>query len=153
MYKKCFFWVATLVWAMLIFMLSSQPAKTSAAMSSSVLRRLLEMLPIVKKFSPDVQQEVVFWLHVILRKMAHFGLYAVLGVLVYGLHRCYGAGGMHVVIQTVSICCLYAISDEMHQLFVAGRGGRVYDVLIDTFGAFFGVLFTQGFLRFFKRKQ
>ena len=153
MYRKFFLWVATLVWAMIIFMLSSQPAETSAAMSSSVLRQLLEALPVVKNLSPDMQQEVIFWLHVIIRKMAHFGLYAVLGLLVYELHRTYGARGIHAVVRSLCICCLYAISDEVHQLFVAGRGGRVYDVLIDTSGVFFGILIAQGFLRIFKRKQ
>lgn len=29
---------------------------------------------------------------------------------------------------------LYAVSDEVHQLFVSGRAGRVTDVLIDFIG-------------------
>ncbi|MBR5236447.1 MAG: VanZ family protein [Clostridia bacterium] len=153
MYKKCFLWVATLAWTMLIFLLSSQPAESSAAMSSSVLEQLLKVLPVIKNLSPDVQQQVVFWLHVIVRKMAHFSLYGVLGLLVYGLHKTYGAGGIKAIIRSLSICCLYAISDEAHQLFVEGRGCRLYDVLIDTFGAFFGILVAQGFLRILKKKQ
>ena len=34
----------------------------------------------------------------------------------------------------------YASTDEIHQMFVAGRGPSVRDVLIDSIGAFFGVL-------------
>ncbi len=30
---------------------------------------------------------------------------------------------------------LYAVSDEVHQLFVPGRGGQLTDVIIDTAGA------------------
>jgi VanZ family protein len=36
-------------------------------------------------------------------------------------------------------CILYAISDEVHQLFVLGRGAQVVDVLIDSLGAFVGI--------------
>lgn len=31
--------------------------------------------------------------------------------------------------------CSYAISDEVHQLFVPGRGRQVKDVIIDSAGA------------------
>ena len=34
---------------------------------------------------------------------------------------------------------LYACSDEFHQLFVAGRAGRINDVLIDSAGAVLGL--------------
>ena len=34
---------------------------------------------------------------------------------------------------------LYAITDEFHQWFTPGRTPSVYDVLIDTFGAVFGL--------------
>jgi len=36
-------------------------------------------------------------------------------------------------------CFLYAISDEIHQLFIVGRNGNVVDVLIDTCGSMFGI--------------
>ncbi|MCF0231256.1 MAG: VanZ family protein, partial [Enterococcus sp.] len=35
---------------------------------------------------------------------------------------------------------LYAISDEVHQLFIAARAGQVTDVLIDAGGAVIGLL-------------
>ena len=38
------------------------------------------------------------------------------------------------------ICVLYAVSDEVHQIFVPGRGAEVKDVLIDSAGASVGVL-------------
>ena len=40
----------------------------------------------------------------------------------------------------IIICILYAISDEIHQLFVPGRSGQVSDVLLDTLGAFTGIM-------------
>ena len=39
----------------------------------------------------------------------------------------------------VLLAVLYAVSDEVHQVFVAGRGAGARDVLIDTAGATLGV--------------
>ena len=35
---------------------------------------------------------------------------------------------------------IYAVSDEMHQLQVAGRAGMISDVLIDASGALTGII-------------
>ena len=37
------------------------------------------------------------------------------------------------------VCVLYAISDEVHQMFVPGRGPGIKDVLIDSAGATVGI--------------
>lgn len=34
---------------------------------------------------------------------------------------------------------LYAISDEIHQIYIPGRGGLVNDVIIDSDGAVVGI--------------
>ena len=39
-------------------------------------------------------------------------------------------------------CSLYAISDEVHQLFVPGRGAQVKDVFIDIAGAAVGIFLS-----------
>ena len=38
------------------------------------------------------------------------------------------------------ICVIYAVSDEVHQAFVPGRGPALKDVLIDSAGAFTGII-------------
>ena len=47
------------------------------------------------------------------------------------------------VLLSLLICFLYACSDEIHQLFIVGRSGNAYDVLIDTIGSFFGMCFYK----------
>lgn len=45
---------------------------------------------------------------------------------------------------TVSLSMLFALSDEIHQLFVPGRAFQVVDLVIDFLGSLFGVfLFTR----------
>lgn len=50
-----------------------------------------------------------------------------------------GVKGSKAFIFSLMFCILYAVSDEVHQLFVLGRGAQVTDVLIDSAGAFVGI--------------
>lgn len=74
-----------------------------------------------------------------IRKTAHFSVYLLLGVLVMNALRRSGVIGLKAVALAIGICVLYAVSDEVHQLFVPGRGGQARDVLIDSAGAILGI--------------
>jgi len=43
------------------------------------------------------------------------------------------------LIFSLIFCLFYAASDEIHQLFVPGRGAKATDVLIDGIGALIGI--------------
>jgi VanZ family protein len=68
----------------------------------------------------------------VLRKLAHVTEYAVLGAL---LMRASGNPR-----TAVALGLLYAVSDEAHQSFVAGRHAAATDVAIDTLGVAIGVI-------------
>jgi len=70
----------------------------------------------------------------ILRKLAHVTVYAVLTLLVYGALRQHMTRSMPAWLLTLLIATLYACSDEWHQTFVPGREGTVRDVMIDGVG-------------------
>ena len=76
----------------------------------------------------------------IVRKMAHFSIYACIGfsisLFVYVLIRRIYISSIAAMILSIS----YAYYDEMRQLTVAGRVGSVKDVFIDSSGAFTGIL-------------
>lgn len=81
--------------------------------------------------------------HTILRKLAHFSEYGLLGVLWtmelwLGPHRGKRRGAM----ERLSLCMLTALLDETIQLFVPGRSGEIRDVWIDTAGAWTGIVIT-----------
>jgi VanZ family protein len=44
------------------------------------------------------------------------------------------------VLLTVGIAFVYAISDEIHQLFVPGRFSSIKDVLVDLMGILLAIL-------------
>ncbi|WP_161525886.1 VanZ family protein [Trichococcus alkaliphilus] len=75
----------------------------------------------------------------LIRKSAHFIAYLVLGFLVSHamkseVHHAKRGGA------SLLLCVVYAISDEIHQLFVPGRGPMLKDVLIDGSGAAIGII-------------
>lgn len=96
-------WLPVVVWAALIFGLSS---------------------------IPDLGTGLGGW-DLALRKIAHAAEYAVLGALLF---RALGRD-----LPAVAIGIAYAITDEVHQSFVAGRQGTALDVLVDAAGVLVGV--------------
>jgi VanZ family protein len=72
----------------------------------------------------------------LLRKCAHVTEYAVLAVL---LRRALGRD-----VPALLLASAYAVSDEFHQTFVAGRHGSPIDWGIDTVGALLGLALLRG---------
>ena len=44
-------------------------------------------------------------------------------------------------------------TDEIHQMFVPGREGKVFDVLIDSCGAFCGIMVSLITQKFIEKKK
>lgn len=120
----------------LIFYLSHQPATESNELSTGITEKIVET---VEKIAPDIDIDIGSFNHII-RKNGHFFAYLVLGILVVNGLRGSGVSGYKGFILALLICVLYAVSDEIHQLYVPGRGGQVKDVIIDSAGALVGIL-------------
>lgn len=156
--KKQVIWskLAVLGWMGVIFWLSAQNGETSGALSQGILTWVVDKLqgvlsPIWQAISgASIDQEV---LHTGLRKLAHFCAYMILSGLVYldlqvapiGLMRSLKRHTLAQWLYTLAICGLYAVSDELHQAFVPGRGPSVMDVGIDTLGAASTLAIITGF--------
>jgi len=89
--------------------------------------------------SMAINKETEFsWLDFIVKKTAHVVEYAILYWLTF---RAFSEKGK--IIQKkyflipFLLCFIYAMSDEWHQTFVAGREGTLRDVGFDTIGALF----------------
>jgi VanZ family protein len=115
MTRRRVFWVLTAVWLLLIWLQSVLPADLSRAESHGLLALLRDWMP---------------WLtdHLI-RKIAHFVEYAVLGALLFG-----AAGVRHGLWFPPCFGLLAALADETVQLFALGRAGMVEDVWLDLTG-------------------
>ena len=132
--KRLIFLILTFIWTAVIFSFSLQPGEVSGDLSGSVLEKLLGF------FMPGVLEnpEQLDLFHLILRKCAHFTEFMILGVICSIALNYMKVGYKGVV--GLGYCVFIASLDETLQLFVSGRAGRVQDVMIDSAGAFVGVL-------------
>ncbi len=72
---------------------------------------------------------------IILRKCAHMTEYFILAFLFYrALKVTFALKFALLIFITALSSLLYAISDEVHQLFVVSRSGNIRDILIDSIG-------------------
>jgi VanZ family protein len=134
--RKFLSYIAVILWMALIFKLSSQPAVQSGKMSNGITEINIK---VIEKVKPNAKFNLVKFDHM-LRKNAHFFVYLFLGVFVINALRRSGVRGYRCVVFALLICILYAASDELHQVFVTGRGAQVKDVIIDSAGACVGIL-------------
>lgn len=89
----------------------------------------------------------------LVRKTAHFTEYAVLGALFYlNIMQHHKPNQPHKkILLPILFSFLYAITDEIHQIFVPGRSAQLRDVLIDTLGASFGAIITYLIIKLFTK--
>jgi len=133
--KKNIPWLLVIAWMLVIFWFSHQPASESSTLSSGITQMITDVL---KKVIPTLSINIEGFHH-IMRKNAHFFIYAVLGLLVDKGLKSSEITGCRRFGLAVIICVLYAISDEVHQVFIPGRAGQIGDVFIDSIGALAGV--------------
>ena len=139
--KKVILTILTILWMGLIFVLSSDNAAQSKKKSDNIIDKTV--YKVCQVLSKDCsKKEVRNKYHYIIRKLAHFTEYFILGVLVILTVREYGIKNVFV---PLIICILYACSDEVHQLFVKGRSGSFVDVFIDSCGSTTSILLLYYF--------
>jgi len=114
-----------LLWIGVIFFLSS--GQGASTQTSRIIRPLLEF------FFPDASFETIAFYHGIIRKLAHFAEYAVLGFLAC---RAFGQAELrkHRLIFSALLVVAVAVIDETNQSFNPQRTGSPIDVLIDFGG-------------------
>ncbi len=131
-----------------IFFLSHQPATQSSNLSSGITQLIINT---IEKIAPGISFNWDLFHHFI-RKNAHFFIYFVLGILVSNAFITSASSHLtkgQILGYSIGLCILYAISDEVHQVFIPGRAGQIKDVIIDSAGAVIGVLlyWTLRFVR------
>jgi len=150
--KKTIYTILIIIWMSIIFMFSNQPATESSKLSDGFISTTIGN--IYKVFNKNVTETKLTKIKekytTPVRKTAHFSIYLILGLLTTLLIKEYNYENRKQIIIAILICILYAISDEIHQLFVPGRSGELKDILIDTTGSSLGILITN---MIFKREK
>lgn len=133
--KKIIKYTLLIIWMIIIFLFSNQPAKESGKLSDSFLEKTITIF--YKDINTEKKEQLIKKYGLITRKLAHFTIYLVLGVLMLSTISEYNIKTK--ILVSITLCFLYALSDEIHQLFIIGRSGEFKDVLIDTAGSFIGI--------------
>ena len=132
-----------LIWMVVIFIFSQQPASISSGQSSVFVEQLHRIVPSID------QQLLTF----IIRKSAHIFAYFILGILMFNALwkiKFSKLTSDWPAISSITICTLYAASDELHQLFISGRSGEVRDIIIDSIAASIGVVLIGYIYKYLK---
>jgi VanZ family protein len=105
------YWLPVFLWSGLIFWFSSVPGLESG-------------LEVKTDFA--------------LRKLAHLAEYGILAILWIRALTAAELPRRRAFLFSILFCIAFAISDEIHQLYIPGREGKIYDILIDSLGVLLG---------------
>ncbi len=129
-----------------IFFFSSEDRKTSTIRSIDTTKRVVSVVSSENKTESEVNSFAIKNF-VKVRKSAHFIEYLCLGILVINVIKDYKKINISLLIVGIVFCVLYAVSDEVHQIYVPGRSCEIRDICIDSIGSIIGSV-----ILFFKLK-
>lgn len=154
--KMAISWILVIAWAMVIFYLSSRTAVQSTVQS----RKVISVFSFLLNFGV-FDEETLTNIDGIVRECAHGVEYFILGALLFNaLYIClnfrkqeekllFAETGidcsdrfraLNCIICSLVIATLYALSDEIHQIYVPGRSCQLLDLIIDISGSLLGIL-------------
>ena len=121
------------LWALSLFILSCMPPSAVDAMQAGAVNGLETLLRLLFdiEFSPALRGTLAAGTRVVIQ----MGGFAVLSLLIWNALRIAGASDRRAIVLGFAGSLLYAVTDELHQLFVPGRLPRVADWAWDTLGA------------------
>jgi len=98
---------------------------------------------------PQAAKEVPVYFDI---KLIHIVEYGILNLLVFwALDRTSDIPYIWKIIYSVAITILYGLTDELHQVFVPGRSGRLIDIAANLVGCVIAQIFVFAFLVKFRR--
>ena len=133
--KRIVYAILVIIWMGTIFYFSNQVSDDSSKSSGRITETIVKVISKEPEKAPLELKERV---EKIVRKTAHFSMYAIGGFLMAGLISTTKVTNKYLIILSILLTALYACSDEIHQLFVYGRSCEVRDIFIDTLGASLG---------------
>ena len=135
--------ILIILWMNLVFGFSGQNGDESSGISYRI-----------SMFITGNNEEIAKTIEPYVRKIAHFSEYAVGAILIYLLLYTFPKVSSKIRnVSSIIITIIYAISDEIHQLYIPGREGKIVDVYIDTLGIITGVIFINIIIKFIKKEN
>ena len=125
------FWALAIGWVAVLFIFSGQTGAESGELSlwlTHLVQRLFPWIPL----TTDALEHL-------LRKLAHFSIFAVEGFLLcLAMMESFRDKGAGALLSGI-LCTAVAAANELRQSFIEGRSCEGGDVLIDSAGALLGI--------------
>ena len=118
--KKIINIILLITWMIIIFLMSSFPGNESSEQSNFIVNIIIKLFNISN----------LELLGYIVRKLAHISEFFILGLLFINLMKLYNKR----LYLGIIFSYIYAITDELHQLFIPDRSCQITDTLIDLIG-------------------
>ena len=129
-----------IIWMVIIFLFSNQNGISSQATSDGFMSNVISVMTDItnQDITSEEELKIISSTSFLVRKLAHFTVYFILGILAYLTLSSYLFP--KTIIYSIVFCVVYAITDEVHQLFLEGRAFKFLDIFIDTCGSVSGIL-------------
>ncbi|NLM49843.1 MAG: VanZ family protein [Clostridiaceae bacterium] len=144
--KHLIFLLLTIIWTGFIFYQSSLTGDMSGDLSDSIVYVIQGALSYLHIEADPLQ------LGALIRKLAHFFEFFILGVLLYNTFASRGRKESAVKIKTQYGGLFIACCDELIQVYSQGRSSSILDVFIDFSGVIFSLLVII-FIRGLRKKR
>ena len=137
--QRIIFGILTAITFITIFIFSNQNGEKSGSVSRDFTKKVIEILHIDKNLNEIEKENLIENSQFIVRKLAHFTIYTIAGINLYGFINTYKIKNKSKIIGVLLVGIIYATSDEIHQMFSGERTPAVMDVFIDSCGVLFGI--------------
>ena len=137
--NKIIYLALIIIWMLTVYMFSNENGNESQNTSRSVTKTIVKIITYNQNLTEEQELTLIENTDYVVRKLAHFSIYLLGGILIYNYINTFNLKGNKKIIISVIIGVLYATFDEFHQYFVAGRSGRIIDVFIDSSGVITGI--------------
>ena len=118
----------------LIFSFSSQDSEESGGKSREITEAVTKNIKFIQKSNKIEKEKVLDRIESLIRKIAHFSIYSLVGILLMALFSTYNISENRRIAFSLLIGVIYASTDEFHQRFIPGRSGELTDIYIDSLG-------------------
>ena len=143
--KRIVLLILVLIGCITIFCFSEFSAGESTKQSRGLTYNIIKILN-GNKLSEKELTKLTKKVNPLVRKIAHFSIYMILAIFTYMFIEELNIKSKSEkerlrknILYTCIFCIIYAIFDEIHQIYVPGRTGKAIDVIIDTLGSCMGI--------------
>lgn len=129
--------ILIVIWMAIVFSFSNQGGTKSGNTSRKVT---VVVVQVISDKPIEENEQLIEKVDKVIRKIAHYTIYSIGGFLIMNYAYATDKNPKEKIIYSILFGAGYAVTDEMHQFFVAGRSARIFDVGIDTLGVATGIL-------------